>query len=196
MRTGQARRMRWSTKVVRDGSIAGPAQRGDSARRHGSSGTGPKGRCRLVRWPPRAASSPRSWPTAARTEASTNPNCIVRVDWWPYWLESVYAKGPMEWKISLLWSWDDGRIDWSQSMQYFFDNNRILKFIWKIEKCARCCCNRRKIELKKNPRYMLLHWTNLLQLFITRSFTPNFHCYCILGSNVTQLYFIINLLSW
>ena len=133
----------------------------------------------------------------ARTEASTNPNCIVRVDWWPYWLESVYAKGPMEWKISLLWSWDDGRIDWSQSMQYFFDSNRILKFIWKIEKCARCCCIRRKIELKKNPRYMLLHWTNLLQLFITRSFTPsNFYCYCILGSNVTQLYFIIHLLSW
>ena len=125
----------------------------------------------------------------ARTEASMNPNCIVtRLNqWWPYWLESVYAKGPMQWKISLLWSGDDDTMKNPKIFQLEKQYSLLVtgsSNLWKIQKCARCCCIRRKIQLKKNPRYMLLHWTNLLQLFIT----CNFHCYCILGSNVTRLY--------
>ena len=66
----------------------------------------------------------------ARTEASKNPNCIVtRLNhWWPYWLESVYAKGPMQWKSSLLWLGDDDTMKNPKIFQraYFFDSDRIL----------------------------------------------------------------------
>ena len=90
----------------------------------------------------------------ARTEASMNPNCIVtRLNhWWPYWLESVYAKGPMQWKISLLWSGDDDTMKNPKIFQLEKQYSLLVIGswnLWKIQKCARCCCIRRKIQLKK-----------------------------------------------
>ena len=128
-----------------------------------------------------------------------NPNCIViRLNhWWPYWLESVYAKGPMQWKISLLWSGDDDTMKNPKIFQLEKQYSLLVIGswnLWKIQKCARCCCIRRKIQLKKKIQdicfYTELIFFNFLLLvtsIVIVSLVPMWPNY---------INFIIHLLSW